>query len=158
MKFEYNFKKEIPNFKERVANGDIFIPKELMKIKELKTNEKIYLAAYLNYNKSIIKADNYMDNMISKMSINSIKKHLIKLGYIENTNITIKNINDAKELTIQISHKGLQCEWCKQECYILHEHHFPIPKSKGGKNIVKICPNCHYTFHKIMSNLYYKED
>ncbi len=40
-----------------------------------------------------------------------------------------------------------QCEWCGVNTFILHKHHYPILKEKGGKKIVNICPNCHHEFH-----------
>lgn len=39
------------------------------------------------------------------------------------------------------------CEWCGNKTSILHKHHFPIPKRQGGKEIVSICPTCHFEFH-----------
>ena len=157
LKLNYNFEQEIPNFKKKLEQGNIFIPKELMRYKKLKTNEKIYLAAYLNYDNNIEKANDYVKQMISNTSVCNIRKKLIKLGYIQIPQS--KNPIEAKQLTIENSHKGSICEWCKNECYVLQEHHYPIPKRLGGKNIVKICPNCHYTFHKIFdNNNYHKEE
>lgn len=40
-----------------------------------------------------------------------------------------------------------KCSWCKIKTTILHKHHYPIPKRKGGNQIIKICPNCHSEFH-----------
>lgn len=42
-----------------------------------------------------------------------------------------------------------ECEWCKSTTLTLHEHHYPIPKNEGGKEVVRICPNCHYEFHSM---------
>lgn len=39
------------------------------------------------------------------------------------------------------------CAWCKSDTFILHEHHHPTPKSEGGKEIVQLCPNCHFEYH-----------
>lgn len=39
------------------------------------------------------------------------------------------------------------CEWCGCQTTILHNHHYPIPKRKGGKKTVSICSNCHSEFH-----------
>lgn len=39
------------------------------------------------------------------------------------------------------------CEWCGISTTVLCEHHYPIPKSKGGKKVVKICSNCHQEYH-----------
>ena len=129
-----------------------------MQINELTINEKFYLAAYLVYDKSIPKADAYMQNIVTKTTLSKIRKHLIELDYLEYKDLSSTNIQIAKRLTIENSHKGLICEWCNKESYILQEHHYPISRKNGGKNIVRICPNCHYTFHKIISENYYKED
>jgi hypothetical protein len=48
------------------------------------------------------------------------------------------------------------CEWCNIKTIVLHQHHYPVTKSMGGKDTVKICPNCHHEFHfskKIKLNL-----
>ena len=47
---------------------------------------------------------------------------------------------------------GNVCEWCKGYTTKLHKHHYPIPRKDGGKEIVNICPNCHYEFH--MNNFF----
>ena len=154
--FKYDFREKIPNFIQQRSMGNIFIPKELMKIPELSINEKIYLAAYLNFDNNIFEADNYIRQIVTNATLINIKKHLMKLNYIQNEYIS--NIEEAKRLTIEKSHKGQICDWCNMESYILQEHHYPIPKIKGGKNIVKICPNCHYTFHKLIGNNYYMEE
>lgn len=40
-----------------------------------------------------------------------------------------------------------KCEWCGREDVPLIKHHHPVTQSKGGKDTVNICPNCHYRFH-----------
>ena len=40
-----------------------------------------------------------------------------------------------------------QCQWCGVKTLYLQEHHYPVLKSKGGKDIVSICANCHSEFH-----------
>jgi hypothetical protein len=41
------------------------------------------------------------------------------------------------------------CEW--RGCYtaVLHSHHYPTPKSEGGTDTVRICPNCHTGYHAL---------
>lgn len=48
------------------------------------------------------------------------------------------------------------CEWCQSTCLRTHHHHYPIQKSKGGTEIVKICPGCHDEFHYLASTTRYK--
>ena len=45
---------------------------------------------------------------------------------------------------------GVPCQWCGGTTLNLNSHHFPIPKSKGGADVVNICPACHYDFHFVM--------
>ena len=47
-----------------------------------------------------------------------------------------------------------KCEWCGKETWIIHEHHFPIEKSEGGKDTVKICSNCHFEYHLLINGNY----
>ena len=148
MKFNYE------NNNLLVKKGDFIITKSLMKIKELNTNEKIYLAIYLQTDKKINNADKYMKNIVSKVTLNKIKKKLINLGYIKILTKKFLSNEEVKQLTIKNSHKGNKCEWCCLECYVLQEHHYPIPKSKNGEKKVMICPNCHYTYHKIINDGY----
>lgn len=42
---------------------------------------------------------------------------------------------------------NLACGWCGINTLVLHEHHYPIPRSQDGTKTVSICPNCHYEFH-----------
>ena len=47
------------------------------------------------------------------------------------------------------------CAWCKSDTLVLHEHHYPIPKSEGGTDIVKLCPNCHAEYHYLEKCRFY---
>lgn len=40
------------------------------------------------------------------------------------------------------------CEWCN--CTTTQQHHYPIPKSKGGTETVSVCANCHFEFHQMV--------
>jgi len=42
-----------------------------------------------------------------------------------------------------------RCSWCNCSTTSLHEHHYPLSKSKGGKQVIGICPNCHSEFHRL---------
>ena len=39
-----------------------------------------------------------------------------------------------------------KCEWCGKGSQDV-SHHYPIPKSRGGKDMVRICAGCHHRFH-----------
>lgn len=128
----------------------IFVPRQLVldkkKIK-LTPGEILYYSTYLTFNKDIVKTDNDASIYMGKNQIDRYKRHLTKLGLIKKEKY---NVKQAKEMTIKLSHKGKICEWCKQESYVLQEHHYPIMAKDGGTKVVQICPNCHYTFHKLL--------
>lgn len=144
-----NIKKENNDFELRVKNGDIYIPHKITLDKRLNTKQMLYLASYYCNNKDIKKTDEL--SQLNKYQLYSIKKKLFEYGYL---NLKINNIENLKKETIKKSHIGKKCEWCGHECYILQEHHYPIPSKDGGNKVVNICPNCHYTFHKLESEIY----
>jgi len=45
--------------------------------------------------------------------------------------------------------RGPKCEWCgnTKESWDMLRHHFPLPRSLGGKATVNICRSCHDQFH-----------
>lgn len=44
---------------------------------------------------------------------------------------------------------SFKCEWCGNKVDVLEKHHFPIPKSMHGTEVVRICHDCHAKFHKL---------
>lgn len=142
---------ENPDYDERINNGDIYYIHSIVLDRNLTPNEMLYIMAYYSNYKNIQKADEFFKKTVSKTTLNNIKKHLVKLGYI---NIKVQNPEEIKKQTIELSHKGNKCEWCGNNSYVLQEHHFPISAKNGGDKVVKICPNCHYTFHKLESEIY----
>lgn len=142
-------KSEITNFKELVDNGNIFMPLELLRDKKLTYDEKIYLSIYYSYEKNIKITDEKVD--FNQWKLSKVKKKLYKLNYLKKQ---IIHPNIIKEKTIQLSYKGKKCDWCGNECYILQKHHYPILAKDGGKEIVNICPNCHYTYHSLLGEQY----
>lgn len=142
-------KEENKDYDERIANGDIYIPNCLIIGRPFKINEVFYICCYYAKNRNVYETDKEMLKMgLSKNQLYLVKKKLKSINIIKSKKL---NIVDLKKETIKLSHKGYKCEWCGKGCYILHEHHYPIPKKDGGTEIVRICPNCHYTFHKLES-------
>lgn len=86
-------------------------------------------------------------------------KFLIANNYIKTKKLdpeTKLNILKTKNL------KGLGigdyvCPCCNCRTFVLHEHHYPIPKHLGGKETILLCPNCHYEYH-YLDNLQIFED
>ena len=126
----------------------LWIPKEVWLDTRLSVNEKFYLAMYLQFSKNEIKADRMMAQVASKPTICSIKKTLRELGLMD----MITDCEQAKELVLQRKGQGDSCEWCGTKTFALQEHHYPIPRYKGGKETVRICPNCHSEYHLILKD------
>lgn len=73
-------------------------------------------------------------------------KELEDCGYITTGENNLIDKLKSKELH-GLGYGNKVCEWCKIRTTVLHEHHYPVPKSKGGDATVSICPNCHHEFH-----------
>lgn len=121
----------------------VWIPKEVWEL-NIQLSDRLYLSIYKN-TMNIYETDKIMEYNMSKSSISRIKQRLKNLGYIK----YINNPQQAKQFVIDILDSGDTCEWCGRKNYVLHEHHYPITKSNGGINTVKICPNCHTNYHQI---------
>ena len=87
--------------------------------------------------------------------VERIVKNLEKKRWIEREEINPEEI--VEKLKSKSIEKPYICEWCGEKVAVVDEHHYPIPKSKGGIDVVRICPNCHYTFHRIMGRRWCKE-
>lgn len=124
----------------------VWIPKEIWEINELSVIERLVL--------SVIKSDiKFATNnefskfmQLSPNRLSEIKSKLTKLGYIEEKKLTAEQI---KEIVLKEKNTGFECEWCKTKTKAIQEHHYPIRRCDGGKDVVLICPNCHYEFHKL---------
>ena len=132
---------------ERDFEG-IWISKEIWCDKRLTVNQKFYLAIYEQCSKNEIETDEMMKKIASTTTIWSVKKSLKEMGLID----FVTDYEEAKELVLQRKGKGKACEWCGIKTFALQEHHYPIPKSKGGDKTVSICPNCHAEYHLILKD------
>jgi hypothetical protein len=101
-----------------------------------------------------------------EMIIKSLPAIRIKQRYAINRKI--KKLIDSKLITLSddreiiASHLKIKntvsptdywlplCLWCGKESMILEDHHYPVSKSSGGNETVKICPNCHRDFHMVL--------
>lgn len=131
----------------------VWIPREIWFRDDIKisTVEKCYLGM-IDSGFSEKETDYWMKQAGIK-SLTRIKTELyLKKLYIPEK-FKDRTPEEAKNFTIENSHKGQRCEWCGKECYILHEHHYPIPAKNGGTEIVRICPNCHMTYHSIKGDI-----
>lgn len=104
-----------------------------------------------NDNGSALVTNKYFADVFD-VKISTIKKwlkSLISKAYIDvihTDDDTIKDILINKKL-VGYGVGDNACEWCNVNTVVLHDHHYPIYKKDGGKQIVKICPNCHHEFH-----------
>lgn len=126
----------------------VWIPKEVWLDTRLSLNEKFYFALYLQFQKNENITDRIMLQIATKTTICSVKKSLKELGLID----IITDHKQAKELVLKRKGQGEECEWCGLYTFAIQEHHYPIPKSKGGKETVRICPNCHSEYHLILKD------
>jgi hypothetical protein len=101
---------------------------------------------------AVIKQDVTCDpkeiSQTTSLSIKRVKesiKWLTENYYIEASASTPEQL---KRMVIECN-KSEVCEWCGDKVFMLHEHHYPIPKREGGEDTVRICPNCHSTFHQL---------
>lgn len=95
-------------------------------------------------------ASNTYFSELFKTNVSSVYKWMTSL---ENKKLieTYRNkfiVNDLKNKNLHGFGYGSKiCEWCGISTSVLHKHHHPIPKSRGGIKTVGICPNCHHEFH-----------
>lgn len=86
-------------------------------------------------------------NRVSDNTIYEWLHGLVNQGYVF--------VSGEKDIVSKLKKKNMKnlgfggevCEWCEVTTSVLHKHHHPVPKSKGGKEVVGICPNCHHEFH-----------
>jgi hypothetical protein len=102
-------------------------------------------------------------NIFSKRTVIRHVDKLIKIGYLkrEKREMSIEYAKSIKEILCNKKLDGcgigiMSCSWCKINVYILHEHHYPVSKLKGGTLTVSICPNCHAEYHYLVKRLYEK--
>lgn len=120
--------------------------------KEIGLNEAIILT-YIETNGSSNISE--LSNKLNFFSISTIQRTLTNLekqGLIED--ISLSDPYEIKRKVISAEEDKNMCGWCKAKSITLHEHHFPIPRKDGGKETVKICPNCHYGYHYLESRRY----
>lgn len=129
----------------------VWIPKDIWLNEELTLIEKVYVSLYRQCNENVYETEVHMAHICSYRTMLTIRKHLETIGMIHEK--ILLSPYDAKQYAIENSHKGLECEWCGKESNVLQKHHFPILAKYGGKDTVNICPNCHYTYHKVMGEI-----
>lgn len=128
------------------------IPANVRYDKELTPNAKLLygeITALCNEKGYCWASNSYFSDLynVSKVSISKWLKQLE-----EKNLVNVESEEDIVNILIAKHMKGLGfgskvCIWCGVYTSVLHEHHYPIPKSKGGTEIVSICPNCHHEFH-----------
>lgn len=97
-----------------------------------------------------------LDRTVKSVS-DGIKK-LIEADYITEVNIDdivhhLKN-NGLNGLGVGV----YKCSWCGIKTNVIDKHHYPIPRSEGGTEVIEICPNCHAEYHRCESSYVINED
>lgn len=132
----------------------IWISKDILDIEDINIREKIILAM----KECDIKWKNYneLGKVLGVMPDTAYRcvSRLQKLGYLKTIKISKEEIVSSLKNKKNSNGVGeLECEWCKSKTLVLHRHHYPIPKSKGGTETVNICPNCHQEFHYLENRI-----
>lgn len=104
--------------------------------------------------KQVIKQYNYKNGVLVythtkeyKNDFNNENENENDVSFGTSERIVQEHFEQIKEDVLKEDLDDKICEWCGAKTSILHNHHYPIPKRLGGKEIVKICPNCHSKFH-----------
>lgn len=146
-------------------NGAVVIPSHILQSDKISRVNKLVFGIFLRDSIARPHLDinsSYISNEIdlSRPSITTKINSLKDLDLIEKKYETPQEIKDMVTTRRQVEDKGSplysngkQCEWCEVFFPVLDSHHYPKPKSKGGKEIVDICPNCHQLFH-YFENIY----
>ena len=113
----------------------------LEKMKELKTTGEFVTLD--NLYKNII----FMTPKVIQDNCEKLREH----NLIEYKKSLPRQIRD-NVLNVDIKNMKV-CNWCGGKSIVLQKHHYPIPRAKGGTEIVSICPNCHYGFHYLENQL-----
>lgn len=124
----------------------VWIPKAIWLDERLGLMDKYYMAVYLQCDRITVEADKMMEQIASRTTICASKKKLVELGMVS----LVTDPEHAKSVVLRRKGLGSRCEWCGASTFALQEHHFPIPKCKGGNKTVRICPNCHYEYHALL--------
>ena len=132
---------------ERDFKG-VWIPAGIWNDSRLSLIEKYYMAVYLHCDRIASEADLMMEQIASKSTICSSRKKLVELGLVS----VITDPEHAKKVVLHRKNQGQPCQWCGVRTFALQDHHYPIPRSKGGIETVRICPNCHYEYHLLIGN------
>ena len=85
-------------------------------------------------------------------------KYLFTYGYAEKYDLTEEEIVEILKSKIPQIFPNVEhyCNWCKGSSCLLHDHHYPMKKSKGGQETIKICPSCHCEFHFLLDTPQYR--
>ena len=136
------------------GEGCIEIDRELANKHGLK---EAFVHSYImdKYVKNGIVTELYdLELIIKKKALKCTIDYLVKNGLLEIYYYTSEEKRQIiSEDNTNRGNGNKTCEWCNYNSYVLHKHHYPIPKAKGGTEMVSICPNCHYQYHHL--NCYY---
>lgn len=113
---------------------------------------------FINENKNEIENDNENENdndNDDSLPVRDTNRQRIAVDFATDTAEQISSYEIIRNEIMSNKGNGDKvCEWCGCKTSVLHNHHFPIPKRLGGKEVVHICSNCHHEFHAKEGNLF----
>lgn len=151
-----------PKTKRPKKEGYVFVPNILIdKYMPIITNSAFYILMRIYHlERPVIASDLFNDLDISNRTVQRSFEELLSHKLINKFFFTEEKIISSLKTKTQISfdnpiYRTNSCAWCESQAYILHKHHYPIPRSLGGEEVIEICPNCHCEYHFLMDNTFY---
>lgn len=139
-----------------------FVPRKMFIDKMTTSAKTVYVEMTANMDRdgSVSINKNQIAKNISSTTnyVSNAMKQLVEHGYIHEISI--------EDIVGHLKNKGLQglgsgvytCTWCGIKTNVVDKHHYPIPRAKGGTEVVEICPNCHAEYHRCESSYVIDED
>ena len=119
----------------------------------------------LGYLKSINRPNSFFivdsDDILKNLKILKYEKDTIVKKIKKYTEIGLLIKLSSEQIVTILKNKNLKgtgigfstCSWCGIKTTSIQKHHYPISRADGGKELVEICPTCHYEFH--LGNYYF---
>ena len=100
-------------------------------------------------------AERIVQAILGQFKISSVRQSLSRLvdaGWLESKKLSGDKVKLLLQQKGSVFHPFFHanCEWCNCTTIATQQHHYPIPRSKGGTETVSICANCHFEFHQMV--------
>jgi hypothetical protein len=151
-----------PETKRPKKEGYVFIPHILVdKYMPIISNSAFYILIHIYHlERTVIASDLFNVLNVSNRTVQRCFEELLSHKLIDKFFFSEEKIISSLKAKNPVSipdpiYKMNRCEWCESQSYILHKHHYPIPRSLGGEEVINICPNCHCEYHFLLDNTFY---